>query len=178
MRRCAAPSGFTLVELLIVLSIMAVLASGSLALLAGRADDARFREAARDLLAACDVARSHAVHRGEVVALRTGDGGASYTLVRILPDGRAAALRGLAGRTRHLGASTRLTLTPLDAGRATPTSVSQEPRWGPTAAADQGWTMRISDSDRQATVVLHARSRLARLSMRGDDAVHAAGAAP
>lgn len=164
MSRIAAPSGYTLVELLIVLTIIAVLAAGSLALLAGRSDDARFREAAGELLAACEVARQHGEHRREVVALRIGDDGASYALVQVERDGRATALRGLAGRQRRLAGGARLILTPIETSRATLTSTVREPRWGPTAAVDIGWTLRLRDDRREATVVLRPRSRLAALS--------------
>lgn len=101
-------SGFTLIEMLIVLAVLAVLALIALPNVSRAARNEAVRAAARDIATSVVVARSAAIQNGRLSQVRfRGD---SVAIVQINGDGSTSTLSG-----RNLNRVHRVTVTILSA---------------------------------------------------------------
>ncbi|HJR58063.1 MAG TPA: GspH/FimT family pseudopilin [Vicinamibacterales bacterium] len=137
-RHLAAFDGYSLIELIFALSLIAILAGIAVPIASGTIDDIHAAGAARHLAARIAATRLEAVRRSASVALRFEPDGADYAFTPFL-DGNGNGVRALdiAGgfdraigpteRLRHQFADTAFGLLPgvpdLDGGTGTPDGV-------------------------------------------------------
>ncbi len=88
-------SGFTLLELIVVLVIMSTILAVIAPRLAGRGQAASLRGVAHELQGLAAAARARAVFSGEVVGLMLSDTGRAARLIRQAPSDDAATLADL-----------------------------------------------------------------------------------
>ncbi len=80
---CHVRYGYSLLELLIAMAVLAVMAAMTLPSLQAPLDKSRLRAAAKQIQAALAKARSTAIREGRVVEFRFEPGGAQYTILRV-----------------------------------------------------------------------------------------------
>lgn len=97
----AGRGGFTLIELMVVLLLMAVLTGVMVAEMRGTFEDALLRSSARELISACQMASSRAVTINQPHTLVIEDEGGAYAIERIARDqetgGRPRKVRDVPG---------------------------------------------------------------------------------
>lgn len=86
MRMCRRNAGFTLIELMIVVSLMAIIATVAVPSFKGLIESNRFKSTTNNVLGILNYARSEAVRRGEPVAVQAGGGGLQEGLSVIVPS--------------------------------------------------------------------------------------------
>lgn len=109
-RRSAGDNGFSLLELLLVVAVMATLVGVSVPLVSGAIDELRAASAARHAAARVAAVRIEAVRRSSTVALRFVPAGADYTFTPVL-DGNGNGIRAseiASGVDRVIGRTERL----------------------------------------------------------------------
>lgn len=79
-------SGFTLIELMIVVALMVIIATMAVPSFKGMIESNRLKSATNDVLGTFNYARSEAVRRGEPVAVRAAAGGLDDGLEVIYTD--------------------------------------------------------------------------------------------
>lgn len=141
MRRTARQHcGFTLIELILVLAIMAILVALAAPSMRGWSKGAKLRDATDQLLAVTQAARTDAINTASISLLEVNNSGLSYRIVKIDAQGLSQPLAGEFGQTVTVNDHLRIGLQRLDGvdgpilfypdGRVTPAVISVSADWG------------------------------------------------
>jgi len=129
----ARRSGFTLVELMVVLVLMAILAALVIPEMKGTFDDAVLRSTARKLADVFLVANSHAVTANRVQRVRIDAGGRRYSIEQAAGarDPQRGSDAGLSDTAGEIDERVRVAVLKQDdgdeAGKSSPRDASREP---------------------------------------------------